>query len=101
MNDLNAAQKSLENSGIIGGREALVSLGGGVYITSKTKKLDNVIVGVGAGYMVEKNVEEAKRFVADRIERVTNVFNRLMKSRNDLRDAIMEVTYKIDELNRK
>ena len=71
LNELNGVQKTLENVPMVSGKDILVSLGGNAYITSKVKKLDSILVGVGAGYMVEKGVDDAKSFVASKIDKMT------------------------------
>ena len=101
LNELNGVQKTLESAPMVSGKDTLISLGGNTYINSKVKKLDSILVGVGAGYMVEKDIEDAKRFVAAKIDKVTEMFNGLLKSRNELRDAIMDVTSRLNALNRK
>lgn len=100
MGQLSEAQKTIENTGAIKGKDTLVDLGAGIFMNANVKKLDNVMVSIGAGYVAEKSIEDTKQFVAARIEKVNTLFNRLVKNRNELRNAIMEVNYRLDALNR-
>lgn len=101
LNELNGVQKTLESAPMANGKDALISIGANAYINSKVKKLDSILVGVGAGYVVEKDIEEAKGFIVGKVEKVTALFNRLLKNRNELRDAIVDVTSRLDALNQK
>ncbi|HUC38721.1 MAG TPA: prefoldin subunit alpha [Candidatus Acidoferrum sp.] len=101
LNELNIAQKTIESTGELNGKGALIGLGAGMYITSSVKKINSILVGIGGGYVVEKSIDEAKQFTVARIERVTALFNRLVKSRNEVRNAAMDVSYRLDALSGK
>lgn len=101
LNELNVAQKTIESTDMINGKGALIGLGAGMYISSSVKKVSSILVGIGGGYIVEKSIDEAKQFISGRIERVTVLFNRLVKNRNEIRNAAMEVTYRLDALSSK
>lgn len=47
--------------------ELLVPIGGSSYINVKLTNVDKVVVGMGAGVSVEKNLPEAKKIVKDRL----------------------------------
>ncbi len=98
LGELNAAQKAVESSDQISGREALVHLGANIYMAAKNKKLDNVVVSIGGGYLVEKTIIQVKQFLASKIERITEMFNKLIKNRNELAAALREISIKIDEI---
>ena len=100
LNELGALKKTLEGVELVMGRDVLVNLGANAYMNSRAEKLDSVLIDIGAGYVVEKSVDDAKLFVDARVERSTKMFNSLVKSRNELRDAIVEVARRIDTLNR-
>ena len=100
LNELGALKKTLEGVELVMGRDVLVNLGANAYMNSRAEKLDSVLIDIGAGYVVEKSVDDATLFVDARVERSTKMFNSLVKSRNELRDAIVEVARRIDTLNR-
>lgn len=101
LNELSGLKKTLESSGMADNKDVLVNLGGGAYMNSRIKKLDSVLVEIGAGLVIEKRIEDARLFVDSRIEKATQMFNSLVKNRNDLRDAILDVAHRIDALDRK
>ncbi len=98
LGELNTAQKTIESADQIGGREALVHLGANVYMSAKSKKLDNVIVSVGGGYLVEKTITQAKQFLASKIEHITEMFNKLINNRNELVGAMQDVSLRLEEI---
>lgn len=98
--DINSAQKSLENISMISGKKSLISAGAEVYIDATVGKAENVLIGVGAGYLAEKPIDEAKQYLNKRAERQTSLINKLSKDRKDLEGAMMEVAQKIDALTR-
>ena len=101
LNELSGLKKTLESSGMADNKDVLVNLGGGAYMNSRIKKFDSVLVEIGAGLVIEKRIDEAKLFVDSRIEKATQMFNSLVKNRNDLREAILDVAHRIDALDRK
>jgi prefoldin alpha subunit len=49
---------------------ALISLGGGIYAYSDIKENKKVLVDIGSGVVVEKNVENALEFIKKRLDEV-------------------------------
>ncbi len=101
LGQLNEAQKTMENVNSVKGKDTLLDLGAGVYMSANVKKSDSVLVNIGGSYLTEKSIDEAKLMVATRIEKMNTLFNKLVKNRNELRDAIVEVTRRLEELTRK
>ncbi len=97
---LNAAQQTLENMNIVEGKETLTEIGGGLYLQSKVHDPKSVIVNVGGGYLVEKEIDAAKGHVAGLIKSYTDNLNRLTKSRKEVESALIEINYKIGEKSR-
>lgn len=98
LEELNAAQKAVDNTDEIAGRGVLVHMGSGVYLNGKAGKMSSVIVSVGGGYLIEKDITEAKKYIASRIEHTTNVFNKLIKNRNELGAALREVSIRLEAM---
>jgi len=71
--------------------EALVPLGGGIFLKSVLKDNKNVIMGVGANVMVDKSVDDAKLSVNKQLAEVNNVIEQLQ-------EEIVNVTSRIQEL---
>ncbi len=50
--------------------EILIPVGGGAFLNGSLKNASNVLIGVGAGIIVEKTVEEAMGKLDERISRI-------------------------------
>ena len=59
---LDGVEKEKENA------EILVPIGGGSYVKMKLASSDKVVVGIGAGVSVEKQVPEAKAMLKERLD---------------------------------
>ena len=68
----------------------LVPIGGGSYVRAKLESADKVIVGVGAGVVIERTVGEAKENARNRIAD-------LEKTRTTLQQQLTQVVGKIED----
>jgi prefoldin alpha subunit len=98
LQELNSAGKSVENIGVVAGKEAFSSIGGDFYVMARIKENKSVVAGVGGGYLVEKDAESAKRFIKERIERKNAMISKLLKSRKELEAAVMELGSKMESM---
>ena len=73
------------------GREILLPLGTGSFVKSTLKQNDRVIIGIGAGFSIEKEVDEAKAIVDKRIQETDNAVQQT-------RERIAEITGRLEEL---
>ena len=73
------------------GREILMPLGTGSFVKATLKENDRVIIGVGAGFSIEKNVDEAKAIVDKRIQEVDSAVQKT-------RERISEISGRLEEL---
>lgn len=96
LQELNSVQKALENSDTIKNNSTLMNLGANFYIRARVDKFDTVIVGVGGGYLMEKDSDSAKNFVSKLIQKKTENVNKLVKSKRELEAGMMDLSYKID-----
>ncbi|MDE1811035.1 MAG: prefoldin subunit alpha, partial [Candidatus Micrarchaeota archaeon] len=78
-------------------KEMLTNIGADFFMKSKLAEADKVIVGLGSDYMVEKDVEAAKGFVAKKIQAKTDIVNRLGKNRKELEGAMTDIGYKLGQ----
>jgi len=76
----------------------LVGLEGGTYLQTTTKEIKGVITSVGAGYLVEKKVEDAKQVVSANYEKIQKSMKQLIEQRGKLEKEIMDITFKINSL---
>jgi prefoldin alpha subunit len=98
LQELNSAQKTLENIGLVNGKEILTGIGGDFYLPGKVEHPDKVLVGIGAGYVIEKDTDSAKMHVAGLIKKNTESLNSLTKSRKELEGALIEISYRLESL---
>ena len=75
-------------------KEILVPLTGSMYVPGKLKDPEKVVVDIGTGYYVEKDIEAARdyftrkvKFVTEQMEKVQMVGN----EKNKIREAVMDV----------
>lgn len=94
---LSVVQSSLENSSVMKGKEALMHVGASVYMKTQIKDPNAVIVSIGAGYLVEKGVDEAKAYVSKMITKKTDTLNSMAKSRKELQNALIDISYKMEK----
>jgi prefoldin alpha subunit len=66
---LDGIEKEKENS------ELLVPIGGNTYVKAKLADTNKVIIGLGAGISVEKNLSEAKTTLKARLEELEKTMN--------------------------
>jgi prefoldin alpha subunit len=90
----------LESSEMLKDKETLTYAGAGVYVKAAIRDAGRVIVGVGANYLVEKGIDDAKTYISEAIAKRTKMINDLAKSRRDLQSAIIDISYKIDRASR-
>lgn len=98
LRNFTSTQQTLENVDTVVNKNLLLGLGGGAYANGKIIDQKSFVISIGAGFMIEKDIAGAKAYVAKAIDRSTQNINRLNKSKKDLENAIIEVSYKIEEL---
>lgn len=92
---LSSAQKTLEDMDLVNGKETLTGIGGDFYLSGSINKTDSVLVGIGAGYVIEKSVESAKTHAEELIKKHTESLNRLTKSKREIENALVEISYRM------
>ncbi len=83
----------LEDSGRIEGSNVLLSGEGGTYIEASVKSMQKVITYVGAGYLVEKDVAEAKAFLDANKKRQEEDFRKLIAEKQRLESELIDLSY--------
>ncbi|MCS7130194.1 MAG: prefoldin subunit alpha [Archaeoglobaceae archaeon] len=83
---------------------ALMSLGGGIYAYSEIKESKKVLVDIGSGVVVEKEIESAISFVKKRLEEVekssaetTNTLRGIAVEASRIQQEIAELSKKKEE----
>ena len=92
-------QQTLENIDAIVNKNLLLGLGGGAYASGTMTNPKSVVVSVGGGFLVEKEISHAKGYVAKAVDNTTNTINQLTKNRREIERALLEIAYRIEELS--
>jgi len=62
------------------GADMWASIGSGVFVLTSMKTPDKVIVDVGAGALIEKNIEEAKEFLNKKMDGLKALYQQLSQN---------------------
>ncbi|XP_015184596.1 PREDICTED: prefoldin subunit 5 [Polistes dominula] len=76
------------------GKEILVPLTGSMYVTGKLANTSDVLVDIGTGYYVQKNIHDAKEYFKGRVEYVTKQMEKIQQvglEKSKIRDATMSI----------
>lgn len=88
----------LENKDKVKGSNVLINAEGGTYIEANVKEMSKVITYVGAGYMVEKKVEQAKEFLNKSLETSEVQIKKLLAEKQKLEDELIGIQYMIEKI---
>ncbi len=75
-------------------KEILVPLTGSMYVNGSLADPEKVLVDVGTGYYVEKDVEAAKEYFTKKVKYVTEQMEKVQaigNEKNKIREAVMDV----------
>ena len=96
LQQLNSTQKTFENVDLLPNKDVVMNIGSDFYLFGRVPNPKTALVGVGAGYIIEKDIDSAKTYVADLIKKRTEDLNRLTKSRKEIEGALIEVSYRLE-----
>ncbi|MCL4387643.1 prefoldin subunit alpha [Candidatus Marsarchaeota archaeon] len=98
INELNAAKASMEKFDKIKDSKILSPIGSSVFINAKAASEPNVLVGIGGGYLIEKEIANAIEYLSSRIEMHTKSMQELLKARNKAEEAMFEISTRLDKI---
>lgn len=99
MGSLHKNLETLENKDRLSNSKILVSGEGGAYIEASVKSLDKALVYIGAGYLVEKSIEDAKAYLKGNGSKQEETVKKLISERQKLEKEMMDVSYKLSILD--
>jgi prefoldin alpha subunit len=99
LQELNSVQKTMENADILEGKSLLTNIGADTFMFSSVQDTKTMLMAVGAGYVVEKDIDSAKARVAALIQKRTESLNRIIKSRKEVEAALIEISYRLDSIH--
>lgn len=102
LQNLKLAQTKFQDSGDSLGKlvpenkdkEILVPLTGSMYVPGNLSEPEKVIVDVGTGYYVEKDIDSAKEYFDKKVKYVTEQMEKVQaigNEKNKIREAVMDV----------
>ena len=94
ISDLTIAQETLD---VIKGKqspETLVPIGAGSFLITEIKNTEEVIVGLGSGAAVKKNIDDAKESIEEQKKELDNIMQKMM---SDLQKISQIITQKSPE----
>jgi prefoldin alpha subunit len=98
INELNAAKTSLEKFDRIKDSNMLSPIGSSVFISARAASEPKALVGVGGGYLIEKEIAKAVEYLSSRIDMHTKNMQELMKARGKAEDAMFEISARLDKI---
>ncbi len=85
----------------VAGHETLLPIGGGVYLPVSISRPDKIIVGVGAGIYLEKDLDSAIELVNKSIDNLRKVIQDRTNLLTQLRNRYEEITARLAEIQFK
>ena len=85
----------VEKAETIGNSGMLVNAGGGTYIEARAGRIDKLITYVGAGYMAEKPLAEAKEFLQNAIKNGEASITKLLNERQKAEKELFDISYRL------
>ena len=76
----------------------LLSIEAGAFVRVNAKDFKSLIVQVGYGYLVEKNIDEAKEYISKNAEKVENNLKQLVQQRVAVEKELIDITYKLEAM---
>ncbi|MCL5100421.1 MAG: prefoldin subunit alpha [Candidatus Marsarchaeota archaeon] len=95
LNSLSNSKLMLDNIKKLENSNTLINCDGGTYIEASIKSINKVITYIGAGYLVEKNVEEATVFVSESSKKNEDVIKKLVTEKQRLQNELVDISYKL------
>ncbi len=96
--EMRETKESVESLSKISGKEMLSSIGSGMLIKAQAEKAEYVMAGVGAGFYVEKDIQEAKAYMEAAISAQLTLIKKLSESIDKVKRAIMDTASRMDSL---
>jgi len=94
--ELAAAKSALEEIGSLNeGEELLVPVGAGVFIRAKLAGKDKVLVTLGANVMVEKTLDDTRKYLEEREQKVRDALQRSVADYQALVGRLREIEQRL------
>jgi prefoldin alpha subunit len=81
--------------------ELLIPVGAGTFINGSLKNASNVLIGVGAGIVIEKTVDEAVLKLEERIKRIQENLEKMISFGQKIQSDTEELSQKTQHMMEK
>jgi len=78
--------------------EILIPVGAGTFVNGSLKSTSNVLIGVGAGMVIEKTVDEAVIKLEERIKRIQENLEKMVSLGQKIQSDAEELSHKTQQM---
>jgi prefoldin alpha subunit len=78
--------------------ETLVPVGAGSFINAEIKNTNEIIMSVGAGVAITKNIDDAQKTITSQKEEIKEAMGKMSKNIQTLNDMINKITPQAEQL---
>jgi len=78
--------------------EILIPVGAGTFVNGSLKNTSNVLIGVGAGIVIEKTVDEAVIKLEERIKRIQENLEKMVSLGQKIQSDAEELSHKTQQM---
>jgi prefoldin alpha subunit len=78
--------------------DLLIPVGGGTFVNASLKNTSNVLIGVGAGIVVEKTIDEAVIKLDERINRIQENLEKMLALGQKIQSDAQELSHKTQHM---
>jgi len=78
--------------------ELLIPVGAGTFVNGSLKNTSNVLIGVGAGIVIEKTVDEAVIKLEERIKRIQENLEKMVSLGQKIQSDAEELSHKTQQM---
>lgn len=91
----------LDNADSVEGKSILLDGEGGTYMNATLGKFGSVLVYVGAGYIIEESLADAKSFLKNNEAKGEQLLNRLVSDRQKVEKELIDISFKLNAVQQQ
>lgn len=81
--------------------KTLINTGPGVYMEGEITNTKTTLTYIGAGYLIEKTITEAKEFIETNKKKQEDVLKKLISEKGKLQNELLDIMYKLESLQQQ
>lgn len=86
--EVKAIREDLEELELVKNKDSITPLGAGIFLETKIKDVKNVLLNVGAGVMVKKDINSAKKIIEKQIRDLEKI---ILQIETNMTQGIMQL----------